>query len=78
MIRDLCSSITEKFNGYEIIKHQLARKEKIEFTPINIVYEPIYDENVPVSRCYTNQIHLAYRNYLRKIIKRKGNIEHRL
>ena len=26
----------------------MKRKEKIEFTPINIIYEPVYDENVPV------------------------------
>ena len=33
----MSSSIIKKFNGYEIIKHKLARKEKVEFTPINIV-----------------------------------------
>ena len=48
LTQDWSSSIIQKFNGYEIIKHELARKEKIEFTPINIIYEPVYDENVPV------------------------------
>ena len=47
-MRDLSSSIIERFNGYEIIKQELAHKEKVEFVPINIIYEPVYDENVPV------------------------------
>ena len=36
--RDLSSSIIEKINGYEIIKNELARKEKRDFTAIDIVY----------------------------------------
>ena len=47
MTRDLSSSIIEECNGYEVIKHELAHKEKIEFTPTNIVHELIYDEKVP-------------------------------
>ena len=35
--RNLTSSIIKKCNGYEIIKHELARTEKMEFTPINII-----------------------------------------
>ena len=38
---NLSSSIIKYFNGYKIIKHKLTRKEKIEFTPINIIYEQI-------------------------------------
>ena len=60
--RDLSSSIIEKFNGYEIIKHELACKEKVELTPIEIVYEPIYDGNVPLSCYFTDKIHLADRS----------------
>ena len=56
--RNLSSSITKKFNGYEIIKHELARKKKIEFTPISIVYEPINDENVSVPCYFIDKIQL--------------------
>lgn len=47
MNRDLSSSIIEKFNSFEVMRHELAHKEKIEFTPINIVHEPIYNIKVP-------------------------------
>ena len=39
--RDLSSSVIEKFNGYEVIKHKMGHQEKVNLTPINIVYEPI-------------------------------------
>ena len=58
---NLSSLALEKFNGYEIIKHKLACKEKIEFTATDITYEPIYDEKVPLPCFFTNQIHLACR-----------------
>ena len=74
--RNLSGSIIKKFNGYEIIKHELARKEKIEFTPINIVYKPIYDENKPVPCYFTDKIHLAYRSYIAKYVKGEEKIEH--
>ena len=71
------SSIIQQFNGYEIIKHELGRKGKIEFTPINIIYEPIYDENIPVSCYFTDKIHLAYRSYLGECVKGEELIKHR-
>ena len=39
MTRNLSSSVLEKFNGYEMIRQKLQRKEKIDVTPIDIVYE---------------------------------------
>ena len=76
MTRDLSSSIIEKFNGYEIIKHELARKEKAELTPIEIVYEPIYNENVPVLCYFTDKIHLAYRSYIGRCVKGEEKVGH--
>ena len=49
---NLSSSVLEKFNGYEIIRHELARQEKREFVPIDIVYEPVYNKSVPVPRFF--------------------------
>ena len=34
--RNLSSSVIEKFNGYENIKLKIARKEKTDFTPLEI------------------------------------------
>ena len=76
MTRDLSSSIIEKFNGYETIKRELARIEKIEFTPISLVYEPVYDENVPVPCYFTDQIYLTYRSYIGRIVKGEEKMGH--
>ena len=76
VIRDLSSPIIEKSNGYEIMKHELARKVKVEFVPIDIVYEPVYDENVPVPCHFTGKIHLVYRSYIRKRFKGKEKVGH--
>ena len=46
----------------------------MDFTPINIICEPIYDERIPVPCYYTNQIHLAERSYIGKNIKGKQKI----
>ena len=46
--RNLSSCVLEKFHGYEIIKHQLARKEKKGFSAIEVVYESIYDGKIPL------------------------------
>ena len=43
-----------------MISQDLACKERVDIAPINIVYEPIFDENIPVPCFFTDQIHLAY------------------
>ena len=48
LTRNLSSSAVEKFDGYEIIRRKLERKEKIDLTTIDIVYERSYDENIPI------------------------------
>ena len=54
--RNLSSSVLGKFNGYETIKNILARQEMREFVPIDIVYELIYDESVPLPCFFTYKI----------------------
>ena len=74
--RNLSSSVLEKFNGYEIVKHELACKEKREFVPIDIVYEPVYDESVPILWFFIDKIYLAYRSYAGQMSKEKECIRH--
>ena len=45
--RNLSAFVVEKFNGYEIIRNDLARKKRLDFQPIDIVYEPCFDETTP-------------------------------
>ena len=42
-----------------MIRNDLSYQEKAEVAPVNVVYEPIYDENVPVLCYFTGEIHLA-------------------
>lgn len=74
--RNLSSSVLEKFNGYEIIKQKLAHKEKVDFTLLDIVYKPTYDENIPIPCFFISQIHLAYRSYLGQFTKEEEKIIH--
>ena len=75
--RNLSSPVLEKFNGYEVIRNSLSSKEREEFVPINVVYESIYDENVPVPCYFTNEIHLAYRSYIGKLDNGNERMTHR-
>ena len=47
-----------------------------EFVPIDIVYEPIYDEGVPVPCFFTDKIYLAYRSYIGQMSEGKECIRH--
>ena len=61
--RNLSSSVLEKLNGYETIRNDLSFNEKAEVIPIDIVYDPIYDETIPVPCYFTSEIYLAYRSF---------------
>ena len=61
----------ERFNGYEIIRNDLSRKEKIDFKPINVVYEPSFDEAKPVVCNFTNHIHTAYKSDIGRLRKKR-------
>ena len=74
MTRNFSSSVIKKFNGYEVIKHELAQEEK-KIIPIGIVYELGYNESFPVPYFSTNKIYLAYRRYRGKMIRGKEKIE---
>ena len=67
----------EKFNGYETIRNDLSRKEKIDFKPINVVYGPSFDEAKPVVCNFTNHIHNAYKSYIGRFDKGKERISNR-
>ena len=64
--RDLSSSVIEKFNGYKIIKRGLRNKEKEDFCPIDIVYDPVSNKHVLVISYFTENIHLVFRSYISK------------
>ena len=75
--RNLSACVLEKFNGYEIIRNDLSRKENIDFKPINVVYEPSFDEVKPVVCNFFNHIHTAYKSYIGRFDKGKERISNR-
>ena len=62
--RELSACVIRKFNGYEILRKDLQRKESKNFKPIDITYEPSFERDVPVLCHFAPQIHLAYRSYI--------------
>ena len=78
MTRNSLSSVLEKFNGYENVKQNLACKEKIDITQLDIVYEPTLDENIPVVSFFESQFFLAFRSYFGHFRKGEEKFSHRV
>ena len=57
-----------------MIRQKLECKEKIDLTPIDIVYEPSYDKNIPVPCFFTEHIFLAYKSYIGRIDRGKERV----
>ena len=62
--RNLSTCILQKFNGYNIIRKNLERKEKVDYEPIDITYEPSFDLIVPVLCYFCPSIHLAFGSHI--------------
>lgn len=76
--RNLSVCIDEKFNGYETIRNYLTRKERIDFQPIDIVYEPCFDETTPVICNFTPKIFTVYKSYVGRFERAKENIRKKI
>ena len=61
-----------------MIRQDLHCKERVDITPINMIYEPLFDENIPVPCFFTDQIHLAYKSYVRRFEKGKEHFSDRV
>ena len=76
--RNLSSCVLEKFNGYETIRSDISNKKKLDFMPINIVYESSFDEEKPVFCNFTDEIHTTYRRYVGRFDKGKERVSYRI
>lgn len=63
VIRGLLVCIIQKFNGYDVIKKSLEKKEKKDFEPLNIVYELVMD-NSRIKCFYTDKSYIAFRSFI--------------
>ena len=65
-MRELPTCVIRKFNGYEMLKKDLEKKERTHHDPIDIVYEPTFDPNTPVFCYFCPEIQKAYRAYIER------------
>ena len=61
VLRSLSSCIREKFNGFTFADVCLAKKQKTDLTPVNILYKPIKKENDVIKSYFTDDLKNAYR-----------------
>ena len=61
VIRDLSSCIIEKFNRFNIVRLEFAKKLRQETSPINIIYNPVKKDTENIKCFFSNRINLAYK-----------------
>ena len=61
VLRSLSSCIKEKFNGFTFADITLAKKEKTDLAPINILYKPVKKQDDVINCYFTDDLKNAYR-----------------
>ena len=59
---ELSSCVLQKFNGYDLLRVELALDKRKNLLPVDIVYEPTQDKNKPIYCYYAPKIHLAFQS----------------
>ena len=70
MKKELSTCVIQKFNGYELLRNHLNSKERKDFIPIDVAYEPSLNENKPIWCYYPPKIYLGFHTTVEK--SRKG------
>ena len=58
--KELSACVVQKFNGYELLRNHLHSREKIDFVPIDTVYEPTLDDTREIDCYFAPDISLAF------------------
>ena len=61
IIKEISACIKEKFNGFVVVRIDFDQKLRREFSPIDIIYKPVKNQNEIINCYFTDKIHLAYR-----------------
>ena len=72
IIREVSSCVKEKFNGFLIVRVDFDNEIQKNFSPIDIVYEPVKNQNEIINCYFTDKIHLAFRS----TFSESGKIKH--
>ena len=66
VVRQLCSSIHEKFNGFNINTIEHGKKLRKKFKPIDIICKPVKKADAKIKCYFSQDISSAYRNTCNK------------
>ena len=61
VIRDIASCIHEKFNGFNIVRVEFAKKIRQKMLPVEIIYKPVKRETDNVECYFSKKINFAFR-----------------
>ena len=61
IIREISSCVKEKFNGFIIVRVDFDNEIQRNFSPIDIVYKPVKNQNEIINCYFTDKIYLAFR-----------------
>ena len=76
MKRELSACIIQKFNGYELLRNHLNSRERKNFIPIDIVYEPTLNDKKPIKCLFAPEICLGFYTSYEKMRKGKKVTDH--
>ena len=62
IVRQLSSCLMEKYNGFQVISIEYARKQRKKFKPINIIYKPTKHIEIEPLCYFSDDISKAYTN----------------
>ena len=66
IVRQLSSCLMEKYNGFQVISIEYARKQRKKVKPINIIYKPIKHIEIETLCYFSDDISKAYTNLYSK------------
>ena len=60
--QNLSSFLTEKFNGFFIVRMEYDKKKKTKFLPIDVIHKPVKDQKMTINCYFLTHRHLVYRS----------------
>ena len=60
-IREISTCVTEKYNGFSIVRIDFDKKLRQNFLPIDIIYTPVKKQDEIIDCFFTDKLWLAYR-----------------
>ena len=76
MRKELSACIVQKLNGYDLFRNHLNCKERKDFVPIDVVYEPTLDDKKPIVCFYAPEIYLRFHTTIEKLKYGKKTLNH--